>query len=199
MRDEGNEYVTDWSPDGRFILYNSGAGRSQTGADVWLLPVDGAPKPQPLLQTTFDENQARFSPDGRWVAYQSSESGRPEIYVTRSDGSGKWQISGAGGVSARWRRDGRELFFVSSDDFLTSVDVNGTGTAFQIGNMRKLFGVRLRRAAYFSRFTGGAANLGAGRSYDVTPDGQRFIVNVVPDDATSPPITVITNWTATLR
>src|SRR5262249_34505780 len=98
-----------WSRDGRYLLYTSGDPGSAT--DLWVLPWFGEKKPFPFLQTRFAETRAKFSPDGRWVAYTSNESGRNEVYVTLfPKADGKWQVSTGGGTSARWRQDGRELF-----------------------------------------------------------------------------------------
>jgi eukaryotic-like serine/threonine-protein kinase len=194
----GNKYIGSWSPDGRFLLYVTGGGASQTGNDLWVLPLTDDGKPRPFLQTSFNEFEARFSPDGRWVAYVSNESGRNEIYVTPfPSAAGKWQVSTAGGVQPVWRRDGNELFYLA-DNAMMAAEVNGRTTAFQVGAIRRLFEVRRRSVAYGSFGIG--QTLGIGRVYDVAADGQRFLVNVVVDEQVAPPpITVITNWTSTLR
>ena len=115
----------DWSPDGRFLLY---ATRSQgTGLDLWVLPLAGDNrKPSLYLKTEFNEGQARFSPDGRFVAYTSNESGKSEVYVRPfpSPSGGKWMVSTGGGFQPRWRRNGKELFYVSADAMLMAVGVN---------------------------------------------------------------------------
>jgi Tol biopolymer transport system component len=99
----------DWSPDGKFILY--GLLSSKGATDLWLLPLFGDQKPTPFIQTEFNESQGRFSPDGRWVAYISNESGPFQIYVQSFPSSGgKWQVSTNGGAQPQWRRDGKELF-----------------------------------------------------------------------------------------
>jgi dipeptidyl aminopeptidase/acylaminoacyl peptidase len=173
------------------LLYNSGAGGSQTANDLLVLPLLDERKPRPLLQTSFSERNGRFSPDGRWVAYQSNESGRGEIYVMPFAGAGgKWQISSEGGDDPKWRRDGRELFY-ATDNAIMAAEVNGSAAALQIGAVRRLFDVRRRTAPYLA--------FGPGSAYDVTADGQRFLVNVVAEEEAASPITVITNWTATLR
>lgn len=111
---------TSWSPDGKFLAYRE-AG-AETGADIWILPLQGARKSWPFLQTKFNEAEAKFSPDGRWVAYSSDESGRPEVYVQPFPGpGGKWQISTDGGGAPEWARNGRELFYVSLAGKLISV------------------------------------------------------------------------------
>jgi eukaryotic-like serine/threonine-protein kinase len=186
-----NKYVRSWSGDGRFVLFHSGEGGSSMGNDLWLLSLSEDRKPRPLLQTPFNELDGRFSPDGRWVAYRSNESGRNEIYVMPfAAQGGKWQVSTAGGDQPRWRRDGRELFYVAGNT-IVAAEVNGIGPAFQIGTVRPLFDVRRRTTQSI---------FGTGSVYDVTADGQRFLVNVVAEgQEVPPPITVITNWTANLR
>jgi Tol biopolymer transport system component len=100
---------SDWSPDGRFLLYRS--SDPTMGWDLWALPLEGDRKPFPVVQTRFSERDPQFSPDGKWIAYQSDESGRHEIYVQPFAGQGgKSQVSTEGGAQVRWRRDGRELF-----------------------------------------------------------------------------------------
>ena len=187
-----NKYPGSWSADGRLLVYSTGTALSQTGSDIWVIPLSGERRPRPLLHTPFNEGQPHISPDGRWLAYRSNESGRYEIYVTPFAGEGgKWQVSTAGGEDARWRRDGRELFYLAGNTIMAA-EVDGSGSVFKVGVVRSLFDVRRRTAGYSA--------LGTGSVYDVTPDGQRFLVNVVDDEQVTPaPITVITNWTATLR
>ena len=187
----GNKYVSSWSADGRFLLYGTGAGGSPTSTDIWVLPLTGERKPVAFVQTPFSEGIGRFSPDGRWVAYNSNESGRLEVHVVPFPmAGGKWQVSTGGGEQPRWRRDGKELFYLN-DNVVMAAEVNGTGSAFQVGAARRLFEIRRR--------TGSSRGFGIGGAYDVTPDGQRFLVNAVEQPALLPPLTVITNWAATLR
>jgi eukaryotic-like serine/threonine-protein kinase len=187
----GNKYISSWSADGRFLLYGTGAGGSPTATDIWVLPLTGERKPFPFVQTPFSDTVGRFSPDGRWVAHNSNESGRLEVYVVPFPmAGGKWQISTGGGEQPRWRRDGKELFYLNAN-VVMAAEVNGTGAAFQVGAVRRLFEIRRRTESY--------QGFGLGSAYDVTPDGQRFLVNVVEQAPMPPPITVITNWRATLR
>jgi Tol biopolymer transport system component len=171
-----------WSADGRFVLYTT------TPPDLWALPLSGEKKPFPFLQTRFNEGSGRFSPDGRWVAYQSNESGRPEVYVAAFPGpGGKWQVSTAGGVLPRWRRDGKEIFYAApTGATMMAASVNSEGTAFQVGRVQSLFQVRAGGPRYF---------------YDVSADGQRFLLNALPEQtATTPvPLTLVVNWTAGLK
>ena len=199
-----NKYPTSWSPDGRFVLFFIGSANSKTGNDLWLLPLSGDRKATPLLQVPFNQIDARFSPDGRWIAYGSNESGqRSEVFVmpfggaaagaTRSpDGSeGKWQVSSSGGSVPRWRRDGKELFYLSDDNTLMAATVNGQGSAFEVGAVRALFEIQRRMAAYLG--------YNSGNNYDVSPDGQRFLVNVAVAGQTTAPIALVVNWPAALE
>jgi hypothetical protein len=126
-----------------------------------------------------------LSPDGRWMAYTSNESGRNEVYVQPFPGpGGKWQTSRDGGAWPTWRADGRELYFVAADRKLMAVDVKA-GDAFEAGDPRPLFSTRIRIA--FSR------------EYDVTPDGKHFLVNIVLGEENIAPITLVQNWMAALK
>lgn len=176
----------DWARDGRNIIY--GVVDAKNSWDLWTLPLDDPSKAVPFLQTSFDERGAKFSPNGRWVAYESNESGTAEVYVRPFPvAPGKWQISTAGGQQPRWRRDGKELFYISSDHKLMSVEVNGDGATFEHRTPTALFNVRV----------GGIDT--PGDFYAVTGDGKRFILNSLVAEATYTPITVVLNWTADLK
>ena len=184
-----NKYPSSWSPDGKFVLYTA-FGDPKTGNDVWVLPLAAGAKPFPLLQSPFDEGNAQFSPDGRWVAYQSNESGRFEIYVMPfgPEGGvpgGKRQISTASGISARWRRDGRELFYIALDGKLMAAETGAKGGPLEAGPVRELFG---------------GFSTALGYLYDVAGDGQRFLAVLPPErSTTADPLTVVQNWTAGLK
>jgi serine/threonine protein kinase/Tol biopolymer transport system component len=187
-------YPMSWSPDSRFILYVKaplgsppvGVGAGGGGTDLWVLPMNGDRKAFPFLQTQFAENSGQFSPDGRWLAYVSNESGRNEVYVVSfPQPSGKWQVSSAGGTLPRWRRDGKEIFFLAPDNRLMAAEVT-TVSRFEIGTVQALFDVRPSRAA-------------GTYLYDVSADGQRFLVASRPRDATLPPVTLVTNWMGLLK
>jgi eukaryotic-like serine/threonine-protein kinase len=191
-------YPTDVSRDGRFLLYHSidlkNAARQY---DLWVLPLfapqGGDAKPALLLGTEFDEVLGSFSPDGRWIAYVSTESGRGEVYVRPfvagssgppSLGAGKWQVSkdGAGGPPW-WRNDGKEIVYLGPKNAMMSVEVNGSGPGFQMGTPKVLFTAQ--------------ANNGG----DITTDHERFLLTTAVDQGSSvqTPITVVLNWQADLK
>jgi len=187
LADHRNKFPACWSPDGRFVLYMVDNG-APTGWDLWILPLFGDRKPRPFLQTPFNDAQGRFSPDGRWIAYISNESGRYEVYVTAFPGpGGKWQISSVGGTTIavwpRWRRDGKEISYLAPDGTLLAAAVNGQGARFEVGDVRPLFSPRSRGPRW---------------PYDVSPDG-RFLVNAVVERGGSSPLLVVLNWTAALK
>jgi hypothetical protein len=164
----------------------------KTGFDLWALPLVGEPKPMPVAQSPFNESEGQFSPDGRWVAYTSNETGRVEVYVRSfSQQSGKWPVSPSGGSQVRWRRDGRELFFVASDGVLMAASVSAdlkSGT-IEIGKAVPLFTPTLAT---------GANVTGAKPQYAVGPDG-RFLINIAVNYEAPTPITVVVNWRASVR
>jgi Tol biopolymer transport system component len=173
----------DWSSDGRFVLYQSYDPR--TGWDLWSVPLSGDRKSFPVVQTEHGERQGRFSPDVRWIAYDSTESGRREVWMQPFPPTGsKWQVSTGGGFSPRWRGDGNELYYVAADGKLTAVAVSG-GSVPEFGTPTALFQTMFREGAY--------------GSYVVSEDGQRFLMNVPPDAGNVTPITVVVNWEAALN
>ncbi|MEQ1761212.1 MAG: hypothetical protein ABL986_23125 [Vicinamibacterales bacterium] len=172
--------VSDWSQDGKLIAFSSRA--EKTKDDLWLLPTGGDRKAVVFLQTPANERSGHFAPGGEWMAYQSDESGRYEIYVQHVPANGsKFQISGGGGTDPRWSRDGKELFYREGNQKLMTVPVK-LGTTFERGQGRPLFeGVRVN-------------------SYQPSSDGQRFLATVPAEgDSQVPLITVVTNWQATLK
>src|SRR5262249_28537761 len=142
--DDLEKAPSSWSPDGRLILYSANSPKTTLG-DIWVLPMtqqSGAPaKPYPWLQTQFAEQGAVFSPNGKWVAYQSNESGHDEIYVAPFPGpGGKRQVSTAGGTVPRWPAEGKEIFYVGGDNGLMAVPVGARGATLDIGEAQRLFG-----------------------------------------------------------
>ena len=187
LASDRTKYVTDWSPDGRFLLFR--ALDATTNLELWVMPVGGDGKPIPFIKTTFGVNQGQFSPDGRWVAYASNESGKWEIAVAPFPGpGGNWKVSTAGGTEPRWRRDGKELYYIAPDGKLMAVEVMA-GTTFEAGVAKPLFPIRRREPVSASDLF----------SYDVSADGQRFLVSTDAGEVTSVPLTAIVNWTAGLK
>jgi Tol biopolymer transport system component len=178
----------DWSLDGRFLLYTSGPD-PKTKYDLWILPMDGSGKPFVYAGTEFNEGMAQFSPDSRWVAYASDESGTIEVYVGSMPPSNdkKFQVSHGGGQQPHWRRDGKELFFSSNDENLMSVEI-ATQPVFSVGVPQPLFRHPIRPRSGFTSYNR--------RIWDVSADGQRFLFNVSSEPAG---VTVWVNWQASLR
>ena len=184
-------YATDWSRDGRCVLYYEIAPDTQR--DLWVLAVtpDGKPapdaKPRPYLRTRFNESWGRFSPEAppRWVAYQSDETGRYEVYIQAfPEPRGKFQISTGGGQYPQWGAGGRELFYVSPDYKLMAVSLKLGADSVEPSTPRELFPLP-------------ALDIGWS-PYDTAPDGQRFLVRATPGQAAQP-LTVIVNWPALLK
>ena len=184
-----NGYPWDWSQDGKFIAYSDYADK--THYDLWLLPLVGEHKPISYLQTRFNEVHAQFSPDGRWMAYVSDESGQPEVYVQAIPANGdRRQISTAGGDLPRWRRDGKELYYIAADKKLMAIRVKTGGSPsapFESEPPQPLFVVEP---------LGGGTPITSRYPYQPAVDGQRFLVNVRAggEAASAPPITVVVNW-----
>lgn len=176
--------VRDWSPDGESILVQANSGQGHT--DLWSLPVSGG-HPRTLVASPGTDVDGQFSPDGRWLAYSSDISGRWETYVTPTNAQGAaLPISNGGGLEARWRRDGRELFYLSLDDTLMAVDVQ-PGPRLVLGVPRRLF-------------VAPVGSISTGRNhYDVGPDGQRFLVTEEIRTGAPLAITVLTDWMAASR
>jgi len=188
-----NKTPLDWSHDGKFLLYQVDAG-AKTQMDLWLMPLSGGGpdrdrKPFPFLQTEFNEFDARFSPDGRWVAYTSNESGRNEIYVRQLSGSsasGRWQVSIAGGTGPRWRRDGKELYYLSADNTVMAAGMALSGSVAVISNVHRLFETPSMENQIFP-------------GYDSGPDGNTFLVNVMNESQNKSPLSLVVNWESGLN
>jgi len=186
----GVNFPHDISPDGRFILFTRRG--EKTRLDIWALPRFGDRKEFPLLNSPFDEREPQLSPDGRWLAYCSDESGSYEIYVRPFStdgkvGDDKRRVSANGGAEAKWRSNGQELFYVAEDGNMMSVPVKTSGAAIEFGAPKALFKTRL---------LGQQSIL---HEFDVTSDGQRFIVGTLIGEPKSSPPTVILNWAAELN
>ena len=178
--------ANDWSSDGRFLLFRSVDPR--TGDDLWVLPFFGDKKQFPFLKTPFEERNGQFSPDGKWIAYQSNESGRFEIYIQPFPGpGGKFQISTDGGAQPRWNKNGKEIFYVSLDSkmMVAPVKLSQDGQSLETSAPVTLFPVRIAE---------GTLPGVARQQYAVSSDGQRFLVNLAADEGAASPITLIYNW-----
>jgi Tol biopolymer transport system component len=181
LKTEHAKFPTDWSPDGRFLLYDQ--VDPKTTSDIWVLEFPDK-KPALFFHTEFNERDASFSPDGKWIAYTSDESVKEEIYVQPFPASGgKRQISKGGGSRARWRRDGKELFYLAPDGKIMAVAVT-TGATLQVGVPQPLFETHM--SSLFARFA-------------VTANGQRFLISVPVSEAVATPVTVVINWTAGIK
>jgi serine/threonine-protein kinase len=186
---------TSWSGDGRFVLYHTAVDQiNNVDLDLWVVPMMGDHTPSVFLKTPFREGYGAFSPDDRWVAYQSDESGRPEIFVRPFVVPGATAakvasvdvdgilVSTAGGIHPVWRPDGKELYYLDPAGAMMAVPITVVGNKLEPGSPVKLF---------LTRVLGGGVDAAQRRQYDVAPDG-RFLINTVLDDAA--PITLLQNW-----
>jgi hypothetical protein len=182
LRGGVNAYPMDSSADGRWLLFQQ--QDEKTGLDLLLLPLDGDRKPTPYLQTPFNEGNGRFAPGTagpKWIAYESDESGLKQIYIQSIPAGVKYQISTIGGVHPRWRADGKELFYLSTDRKLMAVQLT-LGATVEASTPRELFP--------------SASVL----EYNAAADGQRFLLNVnAEEQGASAPVTVVLGWTAGLK
>jgi hypothetical protein len=179
--------VEDWSGDGKYLVYNYQIPLTSE-IHLYALPLVGDRKPMPFVNSEFITQQGQLSPNGRWLAYRSFESGRSEIYVQgftpdSAQPRGKWQVSTAGGDLPRWRRDGKELFYHYGSTFF-AVDVKTDGTSFEAGIPRPLFDAA----------TVGTTGVGGSAPFVVTRDGQRFLVLAPAEKEASAPLEVVVNW-----
>jgi len=181
LEDNTDKLPSDWSRDGKYILFTR-------GPELWFLTMPDL-KSNMFLKMPFVVRNGQFSPDGKWVAYASNETGKWEIYVTSFPGArGKWQITKGGGEQPRWRGDGKELFYLSADSKLMAAPVT-TGSNFDLGTAIALFQTSPRQPVSFNdRFV-----------YDVSQDGQRFLINTPVKQAETTPMSIILNWPAKLR
>ena len=173
------------SPDGRYLVHMEQNGPS---AAIWVLPLTGDKKLFPIVQPPSPQTriiQARLSPDGQWLAYSSTESGREEVYVTHfPSGQGKWQVSQTGGTFPCWRGDSKEIWFMNPEGALQVAGVNTKSDEFELGPVQTLFQINYSAPV--------------GDPYDIAPDGQRFILSTYPESAPTP-LVLVTNWTADLK
>jgi Tol biopolymer transport system component len=187
FKSDRNKYVTDWSRDGRLLLFDQAVADNRR--ELWMLPMDGTGerKPVPFLRTEFDSRSGRFSPDGRWIAYQSNESTKDEIYVrpfpAPAGGGGKWMVSQGGGRQPRWRRDGKELFYIGLNGELMVSEISTSGAAFESRMPKPLFQTK--------------APLVSG--WDVSADGTKFLFPIKVGETAQDPFTIVLNWMELLK
>jgi Tol biopolymer transport system component len=190
-RSENVQILDDWSGDGRFLVYSE--QDPKTRSDLWVLPLSGERKPFPYLASPFNEKQGRFEPApsgaaSRWLAYTSDETGADEVYVQSFPAPGtKARISTNGGVQPRWRRDGKELFYLAPDGTIMAAPVNMTASGFQAEAPVAL--CRPPMAALPAIFAS---------VFEVSADGRRFLI-LAPSSADAPGIHVVVNWSAGLN
>jgi eukaryotic-like serine/threonine-protein kinase len=195
-RPDREAWATDWSEDGRFVLFCRGGMANDSDADIWVLPMNGEKKPALFIHASATAYEAQFSPDGRWVAYTSQESGKPQVYVVPFNAAelagnaatgiargGRWLISSDVGNSPRWRHDGKELFYLGPSNTVMAVEVDGKQASFIVGRSQKLFV---------------APSSPISVAYDVTPDGQKFVIGASPEED-EPPLVLMQNWMARLQ
>jgi eukaryotic-like serine/threonine-protein kinase len=183
---ENQQSPGSWSPDGHVLAFSE--QDSTTGWDIWALKLEGDRRPHPFLQTPFNEGGPIFSPDGGWLAYQSDESGRLEIYVRSFPGpGGKWPISTEGGTEPVWARNGRELFYRNGDKLMAAAVE--TKPTFVAAKPKLLFEAHYETGLYPSF-----------PSYDVSPDGQRFLmIKPSEQESAATQINVVLNWSEDLK
>jgi Tol biopolymer transport system component len=178
-----NKNVDDWSPDGRFLLYNE--EDPVTLRNLWVLPLDGDRKRTVFLKTNSEEHRGQFSPNGRFVAYVSNEPGQHQIFVRPFPASdNQWQVSSGGGIQPRWSHDGKELYYIALDGKLMAVTITMTNGAIEAGTPKPLFQTRT---------PGGAQQAYSRPQYDVSSDG-RFLINTIVEGTATSPITLLLNW-----
>jgi serine/threonine protein kinase len=182
LRTKSDKRPTDWSQDGRILVFDQQGATPNSKYGVWVWPFDGKTEPRPFVDSEFNERGGRLSPDGRWMLYSSDESGRFELYVAPYPGpGGKWQISAAGAVTGWWTLGGKEIVFATPDRSMMSVTVRASGATFEVDAPKLLFTEPLMVDG------------------TVTPDGRRFLLGVRPEADQDLPLTLVTSWPAGLK
>jgi len=182
-------YPDSWSPDGRFLIVEGADPAQGNHIALWLLPLNGDHKLQPFASASFNQAHATFSPDGRWLAYSSDETGRPEVYVQDFPGRArKVQISTGGGDQALWGQNGKELLYLSKEENLMVVDLK-QGEELKAGVPHVLFHAPVQYGGI----------LGSRISYAISPDGKRILLNVLQEAGGQQNATVVVNWSSEVR
>jgi Tol biopolymer transport system component len=180
---ERDKFPAQCTPDGKSLLFHT-RGDPATRTDIWTVPLSGDGEPTAILRTEFGEQSPSLSPDGRFMAYESDESGRLEIYVSPFPvPSRKWQVSTAGGEKPHWRGDGREIVYLAPDNRLVAAEVTPSGTDFQVGATTPLFTIQPQRP---------------GNVFQMSPDARRFLVNTSIVEQNTQPLTLVIPWTAAI-
>ena len=185
---EDDERPQSWSPDGKYLVFDRRAPSRQGISEIQIYPFDGDHKPYSLLNAAYANYGGQVSPDGHWIAFVTSQTGRPEVYVSNfPKPTGKWQISSTGGLTPRWRRDGKELFYATLDGILMAVEVTPGKNDFTVGASKPMSQkpVSVRVSAYDA-------------IYDVSPDGRRLAVARVKKGSLHAPLTLLSNWSHAL-
>jgi Tol biopolymer transport system component len=179
------KFPSSWTPDDRMILYEETAAGEET--DLFALAVEGDREPIRLTESQFGEGDPSVSPDGRWLVYSSNESGQREVYVTTfPQAERKWQVSVGGGRNPRWTKGGAEIVYLAgTSDSVYAVEVGAVGNTFDVGAIKKLFDVELRGDI--------------GQDWDVTADGERFLINQAPERSRVSALHFVSNWPAILE
>jgi dipeptidyl aminopeptidase/acylaminoacyl peptidase len=179
---------TDWSPDGRWVLYNNYEGsEANKEADMWVLPMFGDRRPRRYEQSPFRRWSGRFSPDGHWVAFAANDTGKPEVYVQPFPANNvRWLVSTKGGEEPQWRDDGKELFYLAADGWLCAVSVAYRNGGLDFAEPRPLFKVSTKDSKLRN-------------VYAASGDGMRFLVDTPLENAATVPLTVVINWTAGIQ
>src|SRR5215469_2000602 len=182
-----DERPQSWSTDGRFFILDSRPQSRQNSPEIVVLPLTGDGKPFSYLNASYANSGGELSPNGRWLAYVSNETGRSEVYVTAfPEAKGKWQVSSSGATTPRWRSDGRELFFSQIDGILMAAEVTAGKDSFTFASIKPLSDRRVFQGATSS-------------TWDVFPDGQRFVMAAIKPEGIHAPLTLVTNWRAELK
>ncbi|HEV2350980.1 MAG TPA: protein kinase [Terriglobia bacterium] len=186
LNDDAADDPESWSADGRYLAFQRTDPQRKFGRNLWILPLFGDRKPYPFIESSFDQLYAEFSPDVKWLAYTSDETGRPEVYIAPfPKANGKWEVSTQGGVVPTWRRDGKELYYLSLDQKLMAVDIRENNNSVEIGSPHVLFQTNPPPLVL--------------RSYDSAADSSKFIVVTQSLNASSVPVTLVINWPALLE
>jgi Tol biopolymer transport system component len=184
---EDDERPQSWSPDGKYLVFDRRATSRQGISEIQIYPFEGDHKPYSLLNAAFANSGGQVSPDGRWIAFITNQTGRSEVYVSNfPKPTSRWQISSTGGLTPRWRRDGKELFYATLDGILMAVEVTPGKNDFTVGASKPI-----------SQKPVSVRTLDA--IYDVSPDGQRFSAARVTKGSLHSPLTLLTNWSHALR